>query len=45
MLTAQACRLYPAPQHVVIDHYRRFQRAAVVCRREGWDSIETLVRA
>ena len=44
MLMAQNNRIYPAPRHIVIDHHKRMRRAMVVCKDEGWDLIETLVR-
>jgi len=44
MLMAQTRREFPAPRNVVIDHHKRFHRAMIVCKQEGWDSIETLVR-
>jgi predicted kinase len=44
MLMVQTQRMYPAPRHIVIDHHKRMQRAMVICKDEGWDLIETLVR-
>ena len=44
LLKAQRERLYPAPWPVVISHHKRLQRALVLCKEEGWDSIETMVR-
>ena len=44
MLMAQTQRLYPAPRNIVIDHHKRFQKAMILCKSEGWDLIETLVR-
>ena len=45
MLLAQRQRQFPAPNHIVIDHHKRFKRAMFLCQQEGWDVIETLVRA
>jgi predicted kinase len=44
LLTAQMTRVYPAPRQIVLDHHKRFQKAIILCKDEGWDSIETLVR-
>jgi predicted kinase len=44
LLGVQVTREFPAPSVVVIDHYRRLQRAKHIIRREGWGSIETITR-
>lgn len=44
LLQIQRHRLHPAPDKVVIDHYRRFQLAKHVINREPWGSIELITR-
>jgi predicted kinase len=44
LLGVQTTREFPAPSVVVIDHYRRLQRAKHIILREGWGSIETITR-
>lgn len=44
LLEVQVNRKFPAPSVVVIDHYRRLQRAKHIILREGWGSIETITR-
>jgi predicted kinase len=44
LLIAQRKREYPAPDNVVIDHFRRMQNAKIMAQREPWDFIETIKR-
>ena len=44
LLQVQRQRAHPAPDKVVIDHYRRFQLAKHVINREPWGSIELITR-
>lgn len=44
LLRVQRGRVHPAPDKVVIDHYRRFQMQKHVINREPWGSIELITR-
>ena len=44
LLQVQRQRSHPAPDKVVIDHYRRFQLQKHVINREPWGSIELITR-
>jgi predicted kinase len=44
VLAAQRQRQFPAPNKVVIDHYRRVQLAKQIVKSEAWDFIETITR-
>jgi predicted kinase len=44
LLQVQRERQHPAPDKVVIDHYRRFQLQKHVVNREPWGSIELITR-
>lgn len=44
LLQVQRERVHPAPDRVVIDHYRRFQMQKHVINREPWGSIELITR-
>ena len=44
LLQVQRQREYPAPDKVVIDHYRRFQMQKHVITREPWGSIQLITR-
>lgn len=44
LLAAQRLREYPAPDNVVKDHFRRFQRSLSMIRFEGWDDIKVTNR-
>jgi predicted kinase len=44
LLQVQRQRIHPAPDKVVVDHYRRFQLAKHVINREPWSYIEIIIR-
>jgi predicted kinase len=44
VLAAQRHRQFPAPDKVVIDHYKRVQLAKQIVKSEPWDFIETITR-
>lgn len=44
LLEGNAIRQFPAPRKVVIEHHRRMQLAKYAVNREGWGSIERIVR-
>jgi predicted kinase len=44
LLLAQRTRQYPAPDHIVKDHYRRMQYAIKTLKLEGWDEIQVINR-
>ena len=44
LLLAQRIRQYPAPDHIVKDHYRRMQYGIKTLRLEGWDDIYVINR-
>jgi predicted kinase len=44
LLRVQRGRVHPAPDKVVIDHYRRFQMQKHVINREPWGTIELISR-
>lgn len=44
VLAAQRHRQFPAPDKIVIDHYKRVQLAKQIVKSEPWDFIETITR-
>jgi predicted kinase len=44
LLQVQRERIHPAPDKVVVDHYRRFQLQKHVIHREPWSYIEVITR-
>jgi predicted kinase len=44
LLNAQRSREYPAPDHIVKDHFRRFQRALTMIKMEGWKNMKIINR-
>ena len=44
LLEVQKQREFPAPRHIVVDHYRRLRTAKLHVKREGWGDIEVITR-
>jgi predicted kinase len=44
LLQGQRTRQFPAPDRVVIDHYKRLQVAKKLVQSEAWDFIQTISR-
>ena len=44
LLLAQTIRTHPAPNTIVKDHFRRFQRALMMIKMEGWNDIKIINR-
>ena len=44
LLSAQRLRAHPAPDTIVKDHYRRFQRSLQMIKMEGWKDIKIINR-
>lgn len=44
LLAAQRLRAHPAPDTIVKDHYRRFQRSLQMIKMEGWKDIKIINR-
>lgn len=44
LLAAQRLRAHPAPDTIVKDHYRRFQRSLEMIKMEGWKDIKIINR-
>lgn len=44
LLAAQKLRAHPAPDTIVKDHYRRFQRSLQMIKMEGWKDIKIINR-
>lgn len=45
LLSGNAKRLYPAPSHIIKEHYIRFNRSIKLIESESWDTVEIVRRS